>query len=143
MWRCGNPYDRTVTVEQAARRWAETWLKSWLAKDADLLAPLYGDDTVFRSHPFRAPQPPLDYARWAYGEQEGDAEVWFGEPLVAADAATVEWWACLVENGEPTSLAGVSILRFDDDGRVVEQHDYWNSAPGRNAPWEGWSTSGP
>jgi hypothetical protein len=130
-----------VTVEEAARRWADTWLESWRAKDADLLAPLYAEQAVFRSHPFRDPQPPLDYARWAYAEEEGDPEVWLGEPLVADDCAAVEWWAFVVENGEPVSLAGTSILRFDDDGRVVDQHDYWNSAAGRVAPWEGWATS--
>ena len=108
-----------------------------------MLAPLYAEDAVFRSHPFRDPQPPLDYARWAYGEEEGEPEVWLGEPLVADDCAAVEWWAFVVENGEPVSLAGTSILRFDDDGRVVDQHDYWNSTPGRVPPWVGWATSAP
>jgi hypothetical protein len=44
----------------------------------------------------------------------------------------------VVENGELVSLAGVSLLHFDEDGRVVEQHDYWDSAPGRTPPWDGW-----
>ena len=106
-----------------------------------MLAPLYARDAIFRSHPFRDPQPPLDYARWAYAEEEGDAEVWMGEPLVAGDRAVVEWWAVVIENGELVSLAGTSLLRFDDEGRVVEQHDYWGSAPGRTPPWDGWSAA--
>jgi hypothetical protein len=127
-----------VTVEEAARRWADAWRRSWHAKDADLLSPVYAENAVFRSHPFRDPQPPLGYARWAYAEEEGEAEVWFGDPLVAGDRAAVEWWAVVVENGEQVSLAGTSILRFDADGRVVDQHDYWGSAPGRTPPWVGW-----
>ena len=100
---------------------------------------MYAEDAVFRSHPFRDPQPPLEYARWAYAEEEGKPEVWFGEPIVARDGrAAVEWWAVVVENGEQVSLAGTSILRFDDDGRVIDQHDYWGTAPGRTPPWEGW-----
>ncbi|TML17757.1 MAG: nuclear transport factor 2 family protein [Actinobacteria bacterium] len=127
-----------MDTETSARAWTDAWSRSWRAKDPELLAPLYARDAVFRSHPFRDPQPPLDYARWAYAEEEGDAEVWMGEPLVAGDRAVVEWWAVVIENGELVSLAGTSLLRFDDKGRVVEQHDYWGSAPGRTPPWTGW-----
>jgi ketosteroid isomerase-like protein len=127
-----------MQADAAARRWADTWQRSWRAKDAELLASLYADDAVFRSHPFREPQVPLEYARWALAEEEGDPEVWFGEPLVAGDRAAVEWWAVVVENGEQVSLAGTSLLRFDADGRVVDQHDYWGSTPGRALPWDGW-----
>lgn len=110
--------------------------------DADLLAPVYAEDAVFRSHPFREPQPPLEYARWAYDEEEGTPEIWMGEPLVSGDRAVVEWWAAVIENGELVSLAGVSFLRFDDEGRVTEQHDYWGTAPGRTPPWDGWGSAG-
>ena len=130
-----------MDTETSARAWTDAWSRSWRAKDPELLAPLYARDAVFRSHPFRDPQPPLDYARWAYAEEEGDAEVWMGEPLVAGDRAVVEWWAVVIENGELVSLAGASLLRFDDEGRVVEQHDYWGSAPGRTPPWDGWSAA--
>jgi SnoaL-like protein len=132
-----------VTVEGAARRWADAWARSWQVKNPDLLEPVYAKDAVFRSHPFRDPQPPLEYARWAFSEEEGEPEVWFGDPVDDGDRAAVEWWAVVVENGELVSLAGTSILRFGGDGRVVEQHDYWNRVPGRIAPWEGWSTSAP
>ena len=51
--------------------------------------------------------------------------------------AAVEWWAALTDSGELVTLAGTSWLTFGDDGRVVEQHDYWTSTPGRAAPWDG------
>ncbi len=127
--------------EGAARAWIDAWTRSWLAKDADLLAPVYADEVEFRSHPFRDPQAPLEYARWAYAEEEGTPQVWMGEPLVVGDRAAVEWWALVVENGEPVSLAGTSWLRFDADGRVVDQHDYWSTAPGHTPPWEGWQSA--
>jgi hypothetical protein len=130
-----------MTVEGAARRWADAWTSSWRAKDPNLLRPVYAEDAVFRSHPFRDPQPPLEYARWAYSEEAGEPEVWFGDPVVDRDRAAVEWWAVVTENGELVSLAGTSILQFGDDGRVVEQHDYWNNTPGRKPPWAGWATS--
>ena len=80
-----------MDVEASARAWIDAWERSWRAKDADLLAPVYAPGAVFRSHPFRAPQAPLDYARWAYAEEEGEPEVWMGEPLVSGDRAVVEW----------------------------------------------------
>jgi hypothetical protein len=29
-------------------------------------------------------------------------------------------------------------VRFDAEGRAVEQSDYWGSADGRTPPWDGW-----
>jgi hypothetical protein len=129
-----------MDTQQAARVWIDAWTNSWRAKDADLLAAVYADGARFRSHPFRDLQQPLDYARWAYSEEEGEAEVWMGQPVVSGDRAIVEWWAIVVEQGEEVSLAGTSCLRFDDEGRVVDQHDYWGTAPGRREPWPGWGT---
>jgi hypothetical protein len=122
----------------AARAWIDAWDRAWRALDADLLEPIYTSDAVHRSHPFREPVLPLQYARWALAEEEGTPEVWMGEPLVVGNRAAVEWWAVVIENGEEVSLAGTSWLHFTADGRVDEQHDYWGQAPGRTPPWEGW-----
>jgi hypothetical protein len=132
-----------VDVDAAARGWIDTWSRSWRALDADALEPVYAPGAVFRSHPFREPQNPIDYARWALGEEEGEPEVWIGEPIVSGDRAAIEWWAAVIENGKPITLAGTSIIRFGDDGRVVEQHDYFGEADGRTPPWEGWGRNRP
>ena len=47
------------------------------------------------------------------------------------DRAAVEWWAFVRENGRDVTLAGTSLLRFDGDGRCVEQRDAWAVADGR------------
>ncbi len=122
----------------AARAWIDAWDRAWRGLDADLLEPIYTSDAVHRSHPFREPEHPLQYARWALAEEEGNPEVWMGEPLIVGDRAAVEWWAVVIENGKETSLAGTSWLHFTSDGRVDEQHDYWGQAPGRTPPWEAW-----
>ena len=126
--------------QAAARAWIDAWHRAWRALDAEALTAVYAEDAVHHSHPFREPGSPLDYARWAFAEESGEPEVWWGEPLVADDRAAVEWWAVVVENDELTSLAGISWLRFREDGRVIEQHDYWGTAPGRTEPWAGWGT---
>jgi SnoaL-like protein len=130
-----------VDVDAAARAWIDAWTRSWRAKDPGLLAPVYAENVTFRSHPFRETQPPLEYAAWAYEDEEGDPEVWMGEPLLVGNTAAVEYWAVVVENGEQVSIAGTEWLRFDDGGRVVEEHGYWATAPGRTPPWEGWGVT--
>lgn len=62
----------------------------------------------------------------------------FGEPIVAGTRAAVQWWASWVEGGVPVSMAGVTILRFDESGRVVDHRDYWNQDEDRLEPYEGW-----
>ena len=127
-----------MDASAAARAWADAWTKAWRALDAELLAPIYSPDTVHRSHPFRDPGNPIEYARWALAEEEGEPDVWMGEPIVEGDRAAIEWWAIVTENGREVSLAGTSIVRFGDDGRAVEQTDYWGTADGRADPWRGW-----
>ena len=105
-----------MDAQAAARAWVDAWTRAWRALDAELLAPVYTTDAVHRSHPFREP----------------------GNPIVSGDRAAIEWWAVVNEKGEKVSLAGTSILRFADDGRVVEQSDYWGNADGRTPPWRGW-----
>jgi hypothetical protein len=35
-------------------------------------------------------------------------------------------------------MAGVTILRFSEDGNVTDHRDYWNQDQGRVEPYEGW-----
>jgi len=58
------------------------------------------------------------------------AEAWadceFLEPIVEGDRAVVEWRAeTRLKEGGTEKLAGVSLLRFNADGLVVEQRDFW------------------
>lgn len=131
-------YDRDMDTEAAARAWSEAWTQAWRRLDAEPLAPVYTPAAVHRSHPFREPGNPIEYARWALAEEEGEPEVWMGDPIVDEDRAAVEWWAVVIESGKEVSLAGTSILRFGEDGRVVEQSDYWGTTEGRAEPWAGW-----
>jgi hypothetical protein len=107
------------------------WTRAWPAADVDAIASLYADAALFYSHPFRAPQAPREYVRWAF-EEQARAECRFGEPVVADGRAAVDWWAVMTAtDGSVESIAGTSLLRFDENGRVVEQRDVWSAAPGR------------
>ena len=121
-----------------AERWRATWERAWRAKDGAAIAALYAADAVYRSHPFREPERSAsDYVDRVFGEEEA-IECRFAEPLVAGRRAAVEWWATYREGGEEVTLLGVTVLRFGDDGLVVQHTDYWAEAGARLEPFTGW-----
>ena len=118
----------------AARAWVQGWTAGWENADAERIGSLYAEDAVFRSHPFREPERSArDYALRAFADEEL-VECRFGEPIVDGDRAAVEYWAVLSADGDEETLAGIAVLRFGEDGRVVEQRDYWSMEPGRRPP---------
>jgi hypothetical protein len=123
----------TMTIDEAARRWASTWERAWVEKDVDAILELYSDAVVYSSEPFRRPYLGLagarEYIRRAFSE-EGRIRAVFGQPVVGENGASICWWATIVENGAEITLAGTSSLLFDHDGLVIEQWDTWNQAPG-------------
>src|SRR2546430_5155403 len=106
-----------------AKRWAEGYQRAWEANDPDAAAALYAPDCVFRSAPFREPEPPIDYTRRVFPEARAEG-VRFGEPVEEGDRAAVEWWATLVTPaGEEQTLAGCSVLRVDGDELAAAARD--------------------
>jgi hypothetical protein len=126
-----------LDAEQAARRWAETWAAAWPRRDVDAIAALYVDEAAYRALAFREPDTPSGYLQRTFAE-ESDITCRFGEPVVSGQRAAVEWWGSWDEDGQPITLAGVTVLRFDDDGQVVDHRDYWNQSAGRIEPYAGW-----
>jgi hypothetical protein len=59
-------------------------------------------------------------------DEEESAECEFGTPIVDGDRASVPWNArTKLTDGGTEDLVGVSLLRFDPEGLVVEQRDIW------------------
>jgi hypothetical protein len=126
-----------VDTVQAARRWAETWATAWPRQDVDAIAALYADGAAYRAIAFREPDTPTGYLRSVFGE-ESDVACRFGEPVVCGQRAAVEWWGSWTEDGQTVTLAGATMLRFDQEGKVVDHRDYWNQESGRIDPYPGW-----
>jgi SnoaL-like domain len=117
-----------METRAAAERWREVWARGWRDHAADEIIALYAELAYFRSHPFREPQTPRDYIVPTLAAEES-AECEFGEPIVDGERAAVEWSArTKLKDGSRETLAGVSLLRFDADGLVIEQRDFWTSA---------------
>jgi len=109
----------------------DVWSSAWPIGDVDAVAALYADTALFFSHPFRDRQVPRKYVDWAFADQ-AEAECRFGAPLIDGDRAAVDWWAVMTSvDGSVETIAGTSLLRFGEDGLVVEQRDVWAVAPGR------------
>ena len=117
-----------METREAAKRWARTWEAGWRGHDADAIDALYAPGATFLSSPFREHEPARSYVERVFAE-EASAECSFGEPLVDGDRAAVPWTGeTKLVDGAAERLAGVSLLRFDADGLVVEQRDFWNVA---------------
>ena len=126
---------------EAARAWSDAWKHGWEALDVELVLARYAPDCVLSTEPFREPFRDVDgvrrYVTGVFGE-EAEPQVWISPPIVEGEHASVSWWASLLEDGAATTLAGTSVLRFDADGRVIEQWDAWNQLRERRAPPERW-----
>jgi hypothetical protein len=116
-----------VDTRAAARQWAETWERGWNERDAEAILALYAPSARWSQAPFGPDETPRGYLERVFTE-EVSAEASFEQPLVDGDRAAIVWRGDtkLADGGEE-HLAGVSVLRFDDDGLVVEQRDFWNA----------------
>ena len=54
------------------QRWADGYKLAWDADDPDAAAALYRPDCVFRSAPFREPEPPIEYTRRVFPEAKAE-----------------------------------------------------------------------
>jgi hypothetical protein len=130
-----------VDVVATAQRWGATWQQAWPRGAAAEIASLYRADATYRSSPFCEPHPrgAIGYLTEQFAAEQ-EVECRFAEPIAAGSRAAVQWWASWIEAGEMITLAGTTVLRFDEDGYVVDHVDYWSQVAGRAAPYVGWGT---
>jgi nuclear transport factor 2 (NTF2) superfamily protein len=122
------------TAATAATAWVEAWKRGWAAHDSASIAARYAADCIFSSHPLqptvRGRAAAAASIRDAFAD-ERSARFVFGLPITADDRAAVEYRAIITgQDGVETTLAGTTILRFDEAGLVIEHRDYWATSPG-------------
>jgi SnoaL-like domain len=130
-----------MDTREAARRWRSTWDDGWPRGDVDRIAALYAPTCQYRALAFRQPDEGAvgarHYLHANFTAEEG-LTCSFNEPIVGESRAAVEWWASWTEEGRALTMAGVTLLSFDEEGFVLDQRDYWNDVDGRRAPYPGW-----
>jgi len=115
-----------MDTREAAQRWAEVWERGWPEHDVAAITALYAEGAFWQQHPFHEPED--GYVARVFAEEES-ARCSFGVPIVDGDRAAVPWSAqTRLTNGGTEDLAGVSLLRFSDDGLVLEERDFWNQS---------------
>ena len=113
-----------MDIREAAQRWATVWERGWREHDEAAIAALYAEGAFWQQHPFHDPEP--GYLARVFAEEES-AQTQFGAPIVDGDQAAVPWSAqTRLNDGGTEDLRGVSLVRFNADGLVVEEHDYWH-----------------
>jgi ketosteroid isomerase-like protein len=121
--------------------WLERYRKAWIACDADEAHTLFTEDAIYREHPFEKPFTGRDAIRqYWYTVTRGQSaiELTYGAPVVTGNRVAVEWWANLLKDGKPITLAGEFLLTFEDGGRCRELREYWIATEGRITPPDGW-----
>ena len=112
-----------METREAAQRWADVWERGWREHDGQSISALYADGAFWQQHPFRDLEP--GYIARVFDEEES-ARCEFGAPIVDGDRAAVPWSGqTKLTDGGAEDLVGVSLLRFDAAGLVVEQRDIW------------------
>ena len=119
-------YCCRMDTREAAQRWAAVWGRGWPEHDVAAITALYAEGAFWQQHPFHEPEP--NYLARVFAEEES-ARCWFGTPIVDGDQAAVPWSAqTRLTDGGAENLAGVSLLRFSNDGLVLEERDFWNQS---------------
>ncbi len=124
-------------VGEAVRRWTEAWSRGWPAKDVESIVNLHaeqGDHWASMFHRCRGRAGLRAYVMECFEEETRPAEVWFSEPQVDGDLATVEYWAVTYPYDRPLTTSGCTVLRFDADGLVTESRDYSHTQEGHLSP---------
>jgi ketosteroid isomerase-like protein len=126
-----------------AERWTARYEEAWRALDVDGIPPLFTEDVIYASHPLRDAHRGRDgvrtYTERAYRE-ESDVDVRFAVIAAAGSTAVAEYWALLIEEGVPSTLAGLDLLVFEEDGLCSQLREYWFLEPGRHEPPPEWGT---
>ena len=128
-----------MNPSEAAARWKRTWETAWPRKDVAAIAGLYSTNALYRALAFRDADVGIAGVR-DYLQRNFDVEIaiecWFGDPIIDGDRAAIEWWGTWIEEGRRLTLAGATMLRFDERGNVVDHRDYWNETPNRVEPYD-------
>ena len=121
--------------------WAERYRQCWEAADATAVRELFTSDATYRSDIFAEPHRGRDgiEAYWRnVTEPQTNVSVRMGRPIVGDQRVAVEWWTQMDVDGEPSTVPGCLLLRFDDDGLCTELEEYFRYTPGREEPPANW-----
>ena len=140
--------DRSDRSDRSGRsdrylEWLEAYRRAWIERDVDAAGALFTEDALYREQPFQEPFAGREAIRryWATVTRgQSEIELRYGTPVTDGRRVAVEWWANLLNDGSPVTLAGEFLLSFDENGRCRELREYWAVTPARVDPPAGWGS---
>jgi ketosteroid isomerase-like protein len=130
----GSDRDRAVAFVQAYGRAWEEW-------DYRGFVDLFTDDVVYVAHATdkrvvgRAEL--ADYIQ-EEADDQGDARVRMGRPVIDGDRVAAEFWVTRSNEGQDWTTAGCLIARLGPDGRCSFFREYWFDVQGHSNAYRGW-----
>jgi hypothetical protein len=123
--------------------WLERYRRAWIERDADTAATLFTEDAIYREQPFQEPFIGREAIRRYWHDvtrPQSGIELRYGTPIAVGRRVAVEWWANLLNDGSPVTLAGEFLLIFAENGQCRELREYWTITTSRLQPPDGWGT---
>ena len=133
----GSPMPTTAQV----MAWAEAYRQAWENADTPAAVALFAEDSSYRSNIFEEPylgRKGVEEYWSTVTAMQSDVKVWMGQPVIEGDRVIVEFWTRMLGGGEPLTLVGNLLMRFDDDGLCTDLREYWQLLPELRDPWPGW-----
>jgi hypothetical protein len=133
----------TDTIAGSHGQWLDAYRRAWIEKNAAAARELFTPDAVYREQPFEPPFAGADAIAGYWSRvtaTQRDIQLRYGRPVVDGNRVAVEWWATLVNDDTPYTLAGEFLLLFAEDGRCRELREYWILKEGTHEPPDGWGT---
>jgi ketosteroid isomerase-like protein len=121
--------------------WGEAYRRAWETADSAAAGALFSENTSYRSNIYEEPHRGRAgvEAYWtAVTAVQSEVRVWMGAPVIEGDRVIVEFWTRMNAGGEPLTLPGCLLMRFDDDGLCSDLREYWQTLPELRDPWSGW-----
>ena len=130
-----------MPTKQAVEEWSEAYRIAWEEADSEAAASLFTEDSSYRNDIYQEPnRGRTGVAEYWTGvtSVQSDVTVRMGTPFVEGDRAVVEFWTTMKIEGNPVTLAGCLLLRFDEGGLCSDLREYWNFVDGTHQPPHGW-----
>ena len=107
-----------MDTRTAARRWAETWQRCWMAGDADSIAALYAAGARYSTAPFREPYIGPEGALAYLGlSVEAPTPTWGKMIFAGKDRLQEAWWISMM----PALVLFLTILSINLIGDVLAE----------------------
>ncbi len=134
------PRERGLSRQNGVS-FVEGYGRTWENWDFDGFLDLFSDDVVYVAHATEETvvgRTALSSYIRKEAEDQGQASVRIGGPVIEGDHVAVEFWVTRTNQGEDWTTAGCFVAQLGSDGRCTFFREYWFDVEGHTGPYAGW-----